>query len=500
VLRRSENGIAPSLASPATPFNAPPTAAAATTPSANNSEFLARQLYCSPCSPSVESPLLPLASHEQAERFSVVQGGRIRLHGSRGPAAMQQSKVDRVRMEIGDFLLEELKNLEGGKPRRPILSIVADEGWVTKPVLERATGIKIGDKEMRKIKLHSRYPGKMKPALEAEVFRRRIPGSTLTALMHSLESGGKLQRNAFGTKLIEILGGHGNVTIENIERSQKVSRLAASFVIELFDEASEIEKGNLVVPADRCIKLERDSYRRCLHVSGHGGNCMFTPKGSISMTKASELIKLLTGEDVKKLSGLDDVKVEQGRENFAAMREYIDQLFGVDDPEEAMALQKRVTAVEDFHRTDFDMHLSPQSEYSCSCLTCGFFDNGKFRRTFALCNRINLTLFYSNLNYFQITQMILFARWSIKSHANIVWRAIPSSNSAEGSATKRRLRRKAHWQSKRLKSFCIKLMSQSSTWMSIEVIWLASKQKLSSMERKWSRCLMIRQKLSAIGR
>jgi hypothetical protein len=267
----------------------------------------------------MELPLPPLANEEQA---------------------MQPSKVDQVRMEIGDFLLEELKNLKGGKPRRPILSIIAGEGWVTKPVLERATGIKIGDKEMRKIKLHSRYPGKMKPALEAQVFQRRIPGSTLTALMYSLESGGKLQRNAFRTKLIEILGGHAKVTIGNIERSQKVSRLAASFVLELFDEASEIEKGKLVVPADRCLKLERDSYRQCLHVSGHGGNCKFTPKGSLSMTKASELIKLLTGENVKKLSGLDDLKVEQGQENFAAMREYVDKLFGVEDPEEAMALKK----------------------------------------------------------------------------------------------------------------------------------------------------------------
>jgi hypothetical protein len=103
---------------------------------------------------------------------------------------------------------------------------------------------------MRKIKLHSRYPGRMKPALEAEVFWRCILGSMLTVLIHSLESGGKLQRNAFRMKVVEILGGHENVMIENIERSRKVSRLAASFAIKCFDEASEIEKGNLMVPAD----------------------------------------------------------------------------------------------------------------------------------------------------------------------------------------------------------------------------------------------------------
>jgi hypothetical protein len=70
---------------------------------------------------------------------------------------------------------------------------------------------------------------------------------------------------------------------------------------------------------------------------------MFTPKGSLSMTKPYKLIKLLTSKDVKKLSSLDVVKVEQGRENFAAMREYIDELFGVsDDPEEAMIFKKGV--------------------------------------------------------------------------------------------------------------------------------------------------------------
>jgi hypothetical protein len=192
----------------------------------------------------------PSTNEEQAKQLEI-RGGGIRPDVEVNvPVSMQQAKINRVRMEIGDFLLKELQNLKGGKPRRPILSIVADEDWVTKPVLERATELKIGGKEMRNIKLHSRYPGKMKPVLEAEVFRRRIPGSLLSALMHSLESGGKLQRNAFGTKLIEILGGHENVTIENIERSQKVSRLAASFVVEIFDEASEIEKGNLVVPVD----------------------------------------------------------------------------------------------------------------------------------------------------------------------------------------------------------------------------------------------------------
>jgi hypothetical protein len=92
------------------------------------------------------------------------------------------------------------------------------------------------------------------------------------------------------------------------------------------------------------------------------------------MTKASELIKILSGDDIKKLSGLDDIKVEQGRENFISLRRIIDSLFTV---EEAHCMKKRVDDTENFYKTDFEKHLEATSEYSCACLTCGFFDTGK---------------------------------------------------------------------------------------------------------------------------
>jgi hypothetical protein len=48
------------------------------------------------------------------------------------------------------------------------------------------------------------------------------------------------------------------------------------------------------------------------------------------MTKAGELIKILSGDDIKKLSGLDEIKVEQGQENFLSLRWIIDLLFTVE--------------------------------------------------------------------------------------------------------------------------------------------------------------------------
>ena len=76
----------------------------------------------------------------------------------------------------------------------------------------------------------------MEPVWKPTVFRKRVKDSTITALLHCLETGGKLQRNAFGTKICKILGGQEHVTIENVERSQKVSRIAAEFVLACFDE------------------------------------------------------------------------------------------------------------------------------------------------------------------------------------------------------------------------------------------------------------------------
>ena len=92
------------------------------------------------------------------------------------------------------------------------------------------------------------------------------------------------------------------------------------------------------------------------------------------MTKASKLVKLLTGTDIKKLSGLDDIKVEQGRENFKNIWTYIDELFG---PEESYALKKRIDDVENFHKTDFEHHLERLLDYSCACMTRGFHDKGE---------------------------------------------------------------------------------------------------------------------------
>jgi hypothetical protein len=95
--------------------------------------------------------------------------------------------------------------------------------------------------------------------------------------------------------------------------------------------------------------------RRCSCKKDHAGSkCKFTLPGSISLSKAKDLIKVLTGNDIKKLSGLDDVKTEKGRENFIQLRKLIEKLVS---PDREDAMKKRVDAVELFHKTGFNKHL-----------------------------------------------------------------------------------------------------------------------------------------------
>jgi hypothetical protein len=227
----------------------------------------------------------------------------------------------------------------------------------------------------------------MKDAPKLIIRRRKVKDELITALLHSLESGGKLQRNAFGRKVIKIVGGLEHVTTENIERSQKVSEIAAQFLCELFNEAEAVTNGKLVIPDNRCKNSERDSRRQCLCEAGHDGTCKFTAPGSMSMTHAKDFVMLLTGEDIKKLSGLDDIKVEMGRENFQSIRKYIDVLY---PPDEAHAMKKWVDGVENFHKTDFDKHIGPEAEYACACLTCGFHDRGRLNQFSSCCKLLNL--------------------------------------------------------------------------------------------------------------
>jgi hypothetical protein len=99
------------------------------------------------------------------------------------------------------------------------------------------------------------------------------------------------------------------------------------------------------------------------------------------MTTAQKVVDTLSGGELKSLSGLDDIKVVQGRKNFIRIRSLIDKLAA---PEESTTMRKQVDDVELFYKTDFQNHLEWEGEHACCCLTCGFFDKSEFLVSYRL--------------------------------------------------------------------------------------------------------------------
>jgi hypothetical protein len=75
-------------------------------------------------------------------------------------------------------------------------------------ILQEAFGIKVPKREFTNLKIHSRFPGPSKPVQPTKIFLNRIKDEVIVALLACLESSDNLQQTAFGTKIVEILGGH----------------------------------------------------------------------------------------------------------------------------------------------------------------------------------------------------------------------------------------------------------------------------------------------------
>jgi hypothetical protein len=206
-----------------------------------------------------------------------------------------------------------------------------------------------------------------------KIFRMRILEDLLQGLLEFLEAPGNIQRYAFGSQLRQVLGGSDTVELDNVSRLKKLDKLTGDFIMGLCSEMEAIMADDLPLSECRCQKTERGTFRRCMQERGHDGKCAFTPKGSISATTVRELISCLTAGDIKSLSGLDDVRVLKGRNNFKSLREIAKEVF---KSKEAGAIVKRIDDCELYYQTDYIPHLQVVGSQRCNCLTCGFHDAG----------------------------------------------------------------------------------------------------------------------------
>ena len=72
-----------------------------------------------------------------------------------------------------------------------------------------------------------------------------------------------------------------------------------------------------------------------------------------------ELVSTLTGDEIQKLAGLDDVKTLKGRDNWIQAKLIVDRLF---EGDEVDGYKERIDEQETFYLTDYTKHLSQVSE------------------------------------------------------------------------------------------------------------------------------------------
>jgi hypothetical protein len=316
----------------------------------------------------------------------------------RKPTLTFQKKIDSCRKDLGE---QYIAHLEGNKEtmtprdRRPFLASVAHH---EKKIVENVLGMAINGQEYKNIRVHAKYPGKFVEARKPRVFRNKIKKELLLKMIHHLDDHGNLQRLAVGRKIVQIMGGQQCVELDNVSRNKTCAVLAAEFIVkvgEQWDIMVMAEDGTfqpLPESAERCQCLEKGTGRHCMKVRGHDKRPengsgeedetdpkhykhKFTPPGSISLTSAMELVGTLTGEELKAMCGLDDIKVAKGMENFKRKREIADLYFSGARKDQMIL---RIDDHELFCQTDFVPHLQVVSANNCNCLTCGFCNESKY--------------------------------------------------------------------------------------------------------------------------
>ena len=284
-------------------------------------------------------------------------------------------EVKDVRAVLGSVQLKYLRSLRTASERRPILAALHRMGFA-RAEIALATWIRITTHEWTKIGLHAMWPGPYVPVSKKAIHRLRVDLEILMKILRFLDSPGNLQQYAFGDVLRATFNDLAMVQLGKVDRLLTLRTLTEKFLKGLLSEIEyrhkhAIEEGD-DVDRNRCTHVEKKSFCRCLQAKGHAGVHKYTEKTSISATTFKDLVGALTGGDAKRLSGLDDVKVEKGRENFIALKRLVEKVFNEQD--KVMVFHKRIDKVELFYQTDFQKHLSRNGTHMCNCLTCGFVD------------------------------------------------------------------------------------------------------------------------------
>jgi hypothetical protein len=261
----------------------------------------------------------------------------------------------------------------------------------------------VSRQEWWRIGVHTRYPGAFKPVEKEKRFCCRVDSDVLRKLVSFLNSPGNLQQYVFGTQVREILGGTDSVHLGNVSRLKNLDKLVGDFIKSVIGEMDAMLAHNLPKTENCCICLDRHSMQRCMKERKHSGKCNFTPKGSVSASTIQDLIQSFTAGDIKSLSGLDDVRVLKGRDNFKSLRVIAKKVCKYED---ADATVKKIDDCEIFYQTDYVPHLAKVGSHSCNCLTCGFNDSGTcFLQFFVVFTVVRINCSFSDVRGFTYSSL-----------------------------------------------------------------------------------------------
>ena len=327
-----------------------------------------------------EKTVRPTAQHrEEMANATATKEVALRIAADAAKLAKnqkQKQKDDALLLEMGPVLRDHVKKIRKPSLRRPFIAAFCKK--YSQSCIERVVGIKIPSDEWNNIRKHQRSPGAFKILTRSKpiISRARIPESIIKKLLYLLEQPMNLQKHAFGSKLLAICDGMKSVELAAVARAKPMLDLVKSFIMALDSEAG----CKCTVPdEDRCTKLEDNTMRRCMKTAGHGGKHKYTTKGSICARTVEDLVGTLTTDEIRRFTGLDDIKILKGNDNFKRMRELTEKLFFALDNEtqlEKAEILMNIDEVELFHSTDFRPHLDRNGTHKCNCLTCGFEQDG----------------------------------------------------------------------------------------------------------------------------
>jgi hypothetical protein len=208
------------------------------------------------------------------------------------------------------------------QPRECLPFLAAAAAKKHRKKVEEVFAINITHDEWHKIKVHAVYPGPFVKAPRKAFSQNKVNNDILVKMLCFLNFPGNLQKYAFGRKIVVLFNKTSHVELDNVARMKKLKGLVAEFVCAL---SGELDNINLLAGAEpgvpesdkQCQVLEEATFHGCMYPRGHvEQNHKFTLKGSMCMTTAMELIHSLTFKEVKRLTGLDNIKVSMGHENF----------------------------------------------------------------------------------------------------------------------------------------------------------------------------------------